>query len=329
MTGGDSATAETGAETGTGIGKKVAILVPCHNEALTIEKVVQEFRDQCPEATLYVYDNASSDQTASRARDAGAVVRHEGRRGKGYVMRSMFREVDADIYVMVDGDDTYPAERVRDLMAPIVDGSADMVIGSRIHQGSRAGFSRAHLLGNKMFRFVVNTIFRIHVRDLLSGYRAMNRRVVKGLPLLSRGFEIETELTVKCLVNGLRVQEVPVDLTTRPEGSESKIRLVSDGILILQTLFSLLRDYKPLTAFGAVGLVIALVGLVPGIMMTADYFSTGQVPQMLAVLLVVGLVLAGTLVIFAGLVLHTIARRFQELDVQIQRLTERRILQAD
>jgi len=298
----------------------IAVLIPCYNEVQTIARVVRDFRRELPTAQIYVFDNNSTDRTIEEAQAAGAIVQHEVRQGKGHVLRAMFHAVEADAYVMVDGDGTYPADRVHDLLQPVLNGEADMVIGSRLQSGANSRFKFPNLLGNMAFRWLLNSFFRVHVTDLLSGYRAMNRRVVKGLPFLSRGFESETELTVKCLQRGLHIVEVPVTLAPRVEGSYSKIRMVHDGILILNTLFSLARDYKPLTAFGVIGLALCGLGLIPGTLVIQEYLSTGQVLRMPSAILAAALLLAGLMVCFAGLALHTITRRFQELDAQMQEL---------
>ena len=291
---------------------KIAILIPCYNEEKTVSQVVHDFKAQLPGADIYVYDNNSGDRTSELAHNAGAIVRREWQQGKGNVVRSMFSQIDADIYVMVDGDSTYPAERVHDLISPIITGQADMVNGSRLHAGSESNFRRLNLFGNRIFIRLFNVVFHVQLTDLLSGYRAFNRKIVKGLPLLSRGFEIETELTMKAIQGDFKVIEVPVSLVARPEGSFSKIKIIRDGILILSTLFSLLRDYKPLTVFGFFGGCIASLGLIPGIMVLQESMLTGSIHSVPLAILAVGLVLSGLLIIIAGLVLHAIARRFQE-----------------
>lgn len=303
---------------------KVAVLIPCLNEEQTIAFVVEAFRRQLPEATVWVFDNGSTDRTVEEARRAGALVGFELRRGKGYTLRTAFNEVDADIYVMVDGDGTYPPDRVHALIAPVREGRADMVIGSRLLDRSHPGFKWPNLVGNLIFRGLHNAFFRARITDLLSGYRAVNRRVAKGLPYLSRGFEIEPELTVKCLERDLRVVEVPVTLSHRPRGSHSKIHIVRDTVRIIDMILALVRDYKPLTAFGSVGLMFIAIGLIPGFIVIKEYLETGLVPRLPSVVLAVGLVLTGLLLGFVGLVLHTIARRFQELDRQLQNLLEGR-----
>jgi len=247
---------------------------------------------------------------------------YEKRQGKGNVVRSMFRKVDADIYVMVDGDGTYPADKVHELINPIKNGDADMVVGSRLHSMSESNFKPLNRLGNKLFLLILNKIFKVNITDLLSGFRAFNRRVVKNLPVLSRGFEIETELTVKCIERGYRIFEVPVNLSQRPEGSDSKIKIFGDGFLIFNTIFALFRDYKPLTVFGMLGLILSISGFIPGIIVIREFILTGYIKRVPSAILAVGLVLSGLLIIFLGLVLHSVARRFQELDYQFQNLNE-------
>jgi len=242
----------------------VALLIPCFNEELTVGRVVAEFREQLPGASVYVFDNNSTDRTADEARRAGAFVIPEWRQGKGYVVQAMFRKVDADFYVMVDGDGTYPASAVGRLLAPVVEGRADMVVGSRLHADSQSQFRQLNRWGNRLVRATLNSIFGVRLTDILSGYRAFNRAFVKGLPLFGGGFEIETELTIKAVERGFRIREVPIDLTHRPEGSHSKIQFVRDGFLIVNTTLTLFRDYKPLTFFGATGLLLVLLAAVCG-----------------------------------------------------------------
>ena len=299
---------------------RVAILIPCYNEAPTIGTVVRRFRQVLPDAAVYVFDNGSSDGTAQVAREAGAQVIDEPRRGKGHVVQSMFRKVEADVYVMVDGDDTYPAEVVDTLIAPIREGAADMVIGSRLHRASHSRFRPLNRLGNWIFRALLGLIFRVRLTDLLSGYRSFSRRLVRTVPLFGGGFETEAEMTIKALHRGFRILEVPVDLAPRPAGSRSKIRLVHDGVVILSTILSLFRDYKPLTFFGGLGLALLLGGAIPAVW-AASHWSPERLP--LALLSAV-LALAGVVTMVAGLVLHTVARHFQELDLHLQTLRDRR-----
>jgi glycosyltransferase involved in cell wall biosynthesis len=297
---------------------RIAILIPCFNEDKTIARVVRDFRSELPDADIYVYDNNSTDNTVKEARAAGAIVRNESRQGKGNVIRSMFRQIDADYYVMVDGDGTYPADMVHEIIKPVVSGEADMVCGSRLHTQSASNFKRLNLAGNRLFNFLLNSLFRVRITDILSGYRAFTREVVKSLPVLSRGFEIETELTLKAIERNYRIVEIPVSLSERPEGSSSKINIVRDGILIFNTIFALLRDYKPFTAFGGFGLFLMILGLIPGIFVIYEFAVTGTILHIPSAILAVGLVLSGALLIFTGLTLHSIARRFQELDRRLQ-----------
>jgi hypothetical protein len=299
---------------------EIAILIPCFNEELTVGNVINQFRDELPHAKIYVFDNNSTDHTAERAGEAGALVFRERRQGKGFVVQSMFREINADVYVMVDGDGTYSASSVHKLLEPVLSNDADMVVGSRLNPTSQSEFRAMNRMGNRMFLLLTRTVFHAHIEDMLSGYRVFNRSIVKRLPLLSSGFEIETELTIKALERGYRVIELPVDLSSRPEGSHSKIRHVHDGLIIVSMIFSLARDYKPLTVFGAIGLILVATGFIPGIVVILEFLRTGLISRLPSAVLAVGLVLSGLVVAMVGLVLHTVARRFQELDLQLQSL---------
>ncbi len=302
---------------------RIAVIIPCYNEEIAIAGVVSDFQKHLPEAQLYVFDNGSTDHTVEEARRAGAVVLWEKRRGKGYVISAMFRRVEADVYVMVDGDGTYPADQAKALIAPIISGEADMVVGSRLHPDSRSAFKLPNLLGNWVFRSMLNSFFNVHVTDLLSGYRAMNRQLIKSLPFLSHGFESETELTIKCIERGYRIQEIPVNLMPRPAGSRSKIHPFLDTVLIVRTILGLVRDYKPLTAFGLMGLVSIVVGLIPGLSVIQEYVATGHILRIPSAILAAGAMIAGLLLVFVGLVLHSLARHFQEVDYQLRQLIER------
>lgn len=297
---------------------KIAILIPCYNEELTIAKVVRDFRAELPEAEIYVFDNNSSDRTVEEAREAGARIAYERRQGKGFVVQAMFYQVEADVYVMVDGDATYPAAAVHKLIEPILRGEADMVVGSRLMEASDSEFRLLNKVGNGFFLKVINFIFKVKLSDVLTGYRAFNREFVKNIPVFGGGFETEVELTIKALARGYRVTEVPVRLTPRPEGSFSKIRVVQDGFVILNTILTLFRDYKPLTFFGGVGLLFIALGFVPGTVVIVEFLRTGFVPRLPSAVLAAGLVLSGMLLLVVGLVLHTITRRFQELEHQLK-----------
>lgn len=297
---------------------RIAILIPCYNEELTIATVVRDFRAELPDAEIYVFDNNSSDRTVECALAAGTHVALERRQGKGYVVQSMFAQVDADIYVMVDGDGTYPASEVHRLIEPILLGKAEMVVGSRLMPTSGSDFRPLNKLGNRFFLEVINFIFKVKLSDVLSGYRAFSREFVKTIPVFGGGFETEVELTVKALARGYRITELPVRLAARPEGSFSKIRVVQDGFVILNTILALVRDYKPLTFFGSVGLVFIALGFIPGTVVIVEFIKTGLVPRLPSAVLAVGLVLSGMLLLVVGLVLHTITRRFQELEHQLR-----------
>lgn len=298
----------------------ITVLIPCYNEELTIGKVIRDFRAELPNAVICVFDNNSSDHTAEEAAKAGAALVRETRQGKGHVVRSMFHRLDADIYLMVDGDGTYPAASVHDLLRPVLNDDADMVVGSRLHHESDSRFRLLNRFGNALFLWILNRLFHVRLTDILSGYRAFNRRFVKDIPVFSRGFEIETELTIKALQRGHRVMEVPVDLGVRPEGSFSKIRVIHDGVLIFNTILALFRDYKPLTFFGVMGLVLMAAGFMPGFVVIREFWQTGLVLHMPSAVLAVGLELAGMLLLVVGLMIHTLIRRFQELDYKLQAL---------
>ena len=297
---------------------KIAILIPCFNEELTIANVIDRFRAELPNARIYIFDNNSTDQTVERARENDAIILRERRQGKGFVVQSMFREINADIYVMVDGDGTYPAASVHALLEPVLTNDADMVIGSRLGPTSQSQFRLMNRLGNHIFLFLTRALIGAHITDMLSGYRVFSRNIVKQLPLLSPGFEIETELTIKALERGYRVIELPVNLSNRPEGSYSKIRHVHDGLLIMRVIFSLARDYKPLTVFGTIGLLLIATGFIPGSVVILEFLRTGLISRLPSAVLAVGLVLSGLSTGMLGLVMHTVARRFQELDLQMR-----------
>lgn len=300
----------------------LAVLIPCYQEEMTIADVVHRFRVQLPYADVYVFDNNSSDRTVEEAMRAGAMVLHERRQGKGYVVQSMFRKVYADIYVMVDGDGTYPADVVQRLIDPILKGEADMVIGSRLHDKSSSQFRFLNRLGNRIFLLLLNTMFRVRLTDLLSGYRVFSLRLVRSLALFAGGFETEAEMTIKALERGFSIVEVPVSLSHRPEGSHSKIRLLQDGWLILRTILIMFRDYRPLTFFGGLGLCLIAFGFIPGIRVLIEYYETGLIYRLPSAVLAVGLVLTGVLAICVGLILHTISRRFLELEFQVRTVAE-------
>jgi glycosyltransferase involved in cell wall biosynthesis len=298
---------------------RVAVLIPCFNEEITIADVVRQFQKELPNALVCVFDNNSTDTSAERARASGAQVIHEARRGKGFVVQSIFRHIDADIYVLVDGDATYPPTEVHSIIAPIAAGEADMVVGSRLHAESRSEFKHLNRWANRLVLFILRLVFGARLTDVLSGYRAFNRTFVKNLALFGGGFEIETELTIKAVARGYRILEVPVNLVGRPAGSHSKIHFFRDGMLILTTILTLFRDYKPLTFFGSLGLGFLVAALIPGLRVVAEYFETG-LAKLAPAILASGLAICALVLIAIGLLLHSIARRAQEFDYQLQML---------
>ena len=293
--------------------KRIAVLIPCYNEAPTIGKVVDDFRAQLPGATIYVFDNRSTDETAQIAADHGAEVLFEPRQGKGFVIDAMFNRIDADAYLMVDGDDTYPADAARDVLEPVLSGRADMVVGTRLAEFTDKSFRPLHVLGNKLVRGLINMIFKAKLRDILSGYRAFNRTVINRVPIVSSGFEVETELTIHALYYRLAVEEVQIPYRERPSGSQSKLRTFRDGFRVLWKLFSLVRAFKPLTFFGLVSIALFILGVLAGIPPIMDYVRTGQVPHFPLAILATGLMILSAGSAFLGIILHSMNWRLKEL----------------
>lgn len=294
---------------------RTAVILPCYNEARTIQKVVRDFQKELPEAQIFVIDNNSKDGSAEIATKAGATVLRERKQGKGFVMRRAFSEIEADVYVMVDADDTYPASDVKKLVQPVMDGEVDMVIGTRLEHANDRTLRPLHQFGNWVFLKVIQWSFRTRVKDLLSGYRVMNRNFVKGVPLLSSGFEIETELNLQALEKGFLIKEIPIHYRARPNGSESKLRSFRDGWRILFTIFSLLRDYKPLTFFSIIAILFVLAGLGFGLRVVSDYLENGLVERTPSAILSTLLLILGMLSLLSGLIVSTVNRRFQEMHV--------------
>lgn len=299
----------------------VAVIIPCLNEEATVGEVLDGFRASLPSAALYVIDNNSTDRTAQIALDHGAIVLRETRPGKGFAVRKAFREVEADIYLLVDGDDTYPAEDAMRMLDPILDGTADVVVGARLGAGSQSEFRQINRIGNRILLRLLNAVFDAQVTDLLSGYRAMTREFVKQTPVLSVGFELETELSVLALEREFRTIEIPVHLRGRPHGSHSKISVVRDGFRILNAIFTLLRDYRPFSFFGWAGVIAAYLGILPGLFVTYEFMQRGTVRVPTAVL-ATGLVLSGLILILVGVMLTALNRRFRELDHRLTFLTD-------
>ncbi|MEY8562905.1 glycosyltransferase family 2 protein [Eggerthellaceae bacterium 3-80] len=288
----------------------VAVLIPCYNEAVTIGKVVDDFKRVLPDATIYVYDNNSSDNTAAIAADHGAVVRYEPRQGKGNVVRQMIRDIDADYYVLVDGDDTYPAESAVELLAPLMADRADMVVGDRLSNGSYGEENNRafHGFGNNLVRNLIKLLYGFQYSDVMTGYRAFNEVFAKTIPVLSPGFEIETELSIHAVDKRWRIVEVPIDYRDRPEGSQSKLNTISDGSKVLAMIMSLFKDYRPLALFSWLSIIFLVIGFVFGIPVVAEYFQTGLVPRIPTAILAVALVFIGILLFVAGLILDTVVK---------------------
>jgi glycosyltransferase involved in cell wall biosynthesis len=293
--------------------RRIAVIVPCLNEEATVGSVVRKFRTVLPDASVYVVDNDSTDGTQRLAREAGAVVLRETRRGKGYAVRKAFREVEADLYILVDGDDTYPAEEAPRLLQPLLHDDADIVVATRLDAGAKSEFRWVNRLGNRFLLGALNLVFGVRLTDLLSGYRLMKREYVKQAPVLASGFELETELSILAFERGFRTVEIPVTLRGRPPGSHSKIKLFGDGFRILSAILILLRDYRPLSFFGGLGLVCAVAGLLPGAFVTVEFLERGTVRIPTAVL-ATGLEVWALTLILTGVILQVLNRRFRELD---------------
>ena len=293
---------------------KVAVLIPCYNEAKTNAKVVADYRAALPEADIYVYDNNSSDGTDEIARQAGAIVRYETRQGKGNVIRTMFREINADCYLMIDGDDTYPSENAREMVDLVLEKHVDMVVGDRLSATYFTENKRPfHNLGNRMVRGLVNSFFQGEITDIMTGYRAFSYQFVKSFPVLSKGFEIETEMTIHALDKNLSVVSVPVEYRDRPDGSESKLNTYSDGFKVLRTIVRLLKEYKPMRFFGWMAAVVFVLAAVLFVPVLVEYLQTGLVPRF-PTLIVSGVsATIALMLLVCGLILDTVAKKHRQL----------------
>ncbi len=301
---------------------KIAVLIPCYNESKTIEKVITDFKCVLPEAIIYVYDNNSKDGTDEIARKAGAVVRYERQQGKGNVIRRMFAEIDAECYVMVDGDDTYPAECAREMVDTLLNDKADMIVGDRLSSTYFEENKRPfHNFGNSIVRWSINTLFKNDIKDIMTGYRAFSYRFVKTFPVLSKGFEIETEMSIHAIDKNMFVENVVIDYRDRPEGSESKLNTYSDGFKVLMTIVRLFRTYRPMAYFGIIATVLFLLSIGFFIPIVVNYAQTGLVPNF-PTLIVCGFVaMAGLQSLFAGLVLKTIYQKNrQDFEMDLYRV---------
>lgn len=292
---------------------KIAVLIPCYNESKTIEKVVKDFKSVLPEAVIYVYDNNSSDNTAEKAEKAGAVVRHEYMQGKGNVIRRMFREIDAEVYIMADGDDTYPAEYAREMADKVIFKKADMVVGDRLSSTYFTENKRPfHNLGNTLVRGSINRLFKNNIKDVMTGYRAFSYNFVKTFPVLSQGFEIETEMTIHAVDKNMAVENVIIDYRDRPDGSESKLNTYSDGFKVLKTIIRLYKNYKPRQFFTLFSFLLGIIALIFFVPVFITYIKTGLVPQMPTLVMCGFVVLAAIQSYFSGLILSTIAQKSKQ-----------------
>ena len=310
---------------------KIAVLIPCYNESQTIEKVVTDWKKELPEAVIYVYDNNSTDNTAEIARNAGAVVRYEYQQGKGNVIRRMFREIDAECYIMVDGDDTYPAEFGREMASKVLERKVDMVVGDRLSSTYFEENKRPfHNFGNSLVRGTINRLFKSNIRDIMTGYRAFSYLFVKTFPVLSKGFEIETEMSIHAVEKNMLVENVIIEYRDRPEGSESKLNTYSDGAKVLGTIARLYKNYRPFRFFGIAALLLMIVSAIMFVPVLVTYVQTGLVPNF-PTLIVSGFVaLAAIQSFFAGLILSTLVEKDrQDFEFKLQMVSNGRNRESD
>lgn len=302
---------------------KIAVLIPCYNESKTIGKVVKDFKKALPDAVIYVYDNNSTDGTDEIARNAGAVVRYEYQQGKGNVIRRMFREIDAECYIMTDGDDTYPAEAAGEMAAKVLERDADMVVGDRLSSTYFSENKRPfHNFGNALVLKSINVLFHNDIRDIMTGYRAFSYEFVKTFPVLSKGFEIETEMSIHAVDKNMFVENVVIDYRDRPEGSVSKLNTYSDGWKVLRTIFRLYRTYKPMQFFGVIAAALALIAIVFFIPVMNTYLQTGLVPNFPTLIVCGFTMIAGIQSLFAGLMLETIVQKNrQDFEMNLQKVS--------
>lgn len=294
--------------------KKIAVLIPCYNESKTIEKVVKDYKQALPEADIYVYDNNSNDGTDEVARKAGAIVRYETKQGKGNVIRTMFRDIDADCYLMIDGDDTYPAENAREMCEYVLNDNVDMVIGDRLSstyfQENKRPF---HNLGNKMVRGLINKIFKNNINDIMTGYRAFSYKFAKTFPILSKGFEIETEMSIHAIDKNFTLKEIPVQYRDRPAGSVSKLNTYKDGARVLKTIATLFKEYKPSLFFNTISIFFYIISLLLSIPVLSEYFNTGLVPRFPTLIVACIALIIGLLLNVTSLILQVIVKKHRQL----------------
>lgn len=303
---------------------KIAVLIPCYNEEKTVEKVIKDFKEALPESVIYVYNNNSSDRTAELAEKAGAVVRNEYMQGKGNVIRRMFRDIEAECYIMTDGDDTYPAEFAREMANRVLERNVDMVVGDRLSSTYFTENKRPfHNFGNSLVRKSINFFFKSDIKDIMTGYRAFSYEFVKTFPVLSKGFEIETEMSIHAVDKNMFVENVIIEYRDRPAGSESKLNTYSDGIKVLMTIARLYRTYKPMGFFGAIALVLALIAALFFIPVVNTFVQTGLVPNFPTLIVCGFTMIAAVLSFFTGLMLQTIVQKNrQDFEINLQRVSK-------
>lgn len=294
--------------------EKIAVLIPCYNEEKTIKKVIEDWKKELPEAKIYVYNNNSVDRTAEIAREAGAIVRNEYQQGKGNVIRRMFREIDAECYIMIDGDDTYPAEFGKEMAQKVLEKKVDMVVGDRLSSTYFEENKRPfHNFGNSLVRGTINRLFKSNIRDIMTGYRAFSYQFVKTFPVLSKGFEIETEMSIHAVDKNMFVENVIIDYRDRPEGSESKLSTYTDGAKVLKTILALYKNYKPMNFFGIVSLILLIIAFAMFIPVLLVYLKTGLVPNFPTLIVSGFIAVAALQSFFGGLILSTIVQKDRQL----------------
>jgi glycosyltransferase involved in cell wall biosynthesis len=291
----------------------IAAIIPCYNEELTIGKVISDFKNIVPEAKIYIFDNNSRDKTAEMAESSGAVVIKEKRQGKGYVVQSMFNKVDADIYIMVDGDDTYDLSQVNKMISMVMDDEADMVVGNRLEAYTDKSFRPFHTFGNKLVKWLINKLFRTNLKDIMSGLRVMNRGFVKNINIMASGFEVETEMTIKALKYGYMIKELDINYKQRPAGSFSKLNTFKDGIRVIKTIFIIFKDYRPLLFFSMVSLLFLLISLLAGYVVIKEFVETRYITHVPLAIFASGTMILSIISFITGIILDSVNRRFDEL----------------
>ena len=294
---------------------EIAVLIPCYNEVMTIGDVIQGFQNQIPQAKIYVYDNNSTDDTKNTAQRSGAIVKEVPRQGKGHVITVMFRDIDADVYVMVDGDNTYPSEEVHKLLQPVIQSRVDICIGDRLSNGTyfQENKRNFHNFGNLLVRKLINGLFGGGLKDIMSGYRVMNKRFVKSFPIRSGGFEVETEMSIFSLNMKFEIDEIPIQYRDRPAGSFSKLNTFQDGIRVIKTIIKIFKDYKPLLFFSLFSVIFSILGIGLGTPLIIEYLKSGLVPRFPTAILSMGLMILSALSLVSGLILDTIAKNHKEI----------------